>query len=173
MKPNTVTFEEIGNGRTMLREGGLSLSVPCTPMDARYIGLQLQVFLRLETPDLSQSWKRIPLIMATTLGHAVDLICDVVHTSDKHTSKARGQLEDAGCDMSGLSNLDVAILDVLAREKLVEAAREIEDPFNPISTGPWDTPRHFRVPVPRFAHLFESYRGEDHPEGPFSQEATV
>tara|TARA_R100000808_G_C2151951_1_gene161182 strand:- start:1848 stop:2192 length:345 start_codon:yes stop_codon:yes gene_type:complete len=89
--------------------------------------------------------------------HQID---DVLNSSEKHIAKARGQIEDAGGITEGLSDLDIAIMDVYVREWLAEQAREVEDPFNAHESGVWPPTRTIRLEAPDLPYLFDGYVGE-------------
>ena len=114
----------------------------CTPAIAKYIGLKLGVF------EESHS---LGLRSRGGFHEAHRQIDAVVDTSKKHIAKARGQIEEEGCEEK-LSDIDVAIMDVYAREVLAEAARDVDNPFarQPDFTPPW-----IRIPAPYLEDMFE------------------
>jgi len=150
-----INLERDGDGTMIRTEHGTSRFIGFVPTDVQYVGRKLKLF-----DSCSQT--EYQLKMNCDLRHAVSQIEDVLHTSDKHIEKARGQIEDAGCeDSSSLSDLDVAIMDVYAREWLAEQAKEVDDPFNPFNGGPWTTQGWIKVPAPDMEYLFGDYAGEE------------
>ncbi len=175
MKP-ICTFEADG-GRTMIRCDGRSLAVGwcngCVPMDAIVIGVKLGCFRQSHLGDPCKycgtprdevrpgRCVRAPVELIEDFRSSVHQIEDVLNTSDSHVARARGQIEDTGACTESLSDLDIAVWDVVARRMLSEAAAEIDDPFNPLESGAWSTRRTAKVPMPDWASVFDGYVGEN------------
>ncbi len=171
-----IELERDGDHCMICCHDGRRRRVDCLPMDARYIGLKLKVFASRHfgdpchrcgsqhdrvLPGNCPGWKFAPFDLLCELRQAVYLIDQVLQTSEKHVAKARGQIEDAGGDMEGLSDLDIAIMNVYVREWLAEQAREVDDPFNAHERGPFAVKQTIRLEAPYLPELFEGYTGED------------
>ena len=120
--------------------------VSCSLDDLQFFGVQLKVMK--VTP--------YGTILKCNIRDAILLIESAAHLGKKEIAIARGQIEDAGCEMQ-LSDRDVAVMDTLVREHLVEIAREIDDPFNDMSHH---TRGKIFLPTPDLDYLFDDYEPE-------------
>jgi len=142
-----ITMRTLHDGTNRLTtDHGLFVETECPPKDFWYIGRRLGV-LWGSPSDME---------LVGQLHDAIRQIDWVIETSEQYIAKARGQIEYYG-ESNELSDLDVAILDVYMRERLAEAAREIDDPFAPHEGGPWGNRSYVRVQLPDVQGILEDY----------------
>jgi hypothetical protein len=120
-------------------------SVNCLPYRARNIAQMLGDF-KLVGGELSIEY-------CHSFSDAVDKIDFVLATTEKGIAAARGQIEEAGCELK-LTDDEVAVMDCIVRHQLAESALEVDDPFNPPRSSVWNPPQNIPVPAPDLDLLF-------------------